>query len=297
MSGSYESANMKINILGKSVEGASHKRAGKECQDNHKFLEKMGNVVILAAADGHGSESCPFSKSGSTIAVNVFCKLMSDYCDKYAKDMETLLAHFDRSGDTIARAIDKEWKRRVEELHRKNKRKIPQTESGENDKQGIWRQYGTTLLGLVITPAFYFAFQLGDGDILLLRQNETESIIKSDKILGTETHSLSRAEAWKKAISSVGHIPDETDTFAFMIATDGFSNSYPTEAAFLQSCSDYYAAIREHGITAVSNNLKSWLDETSKNGSGDDITVLFAVVDTFQSRNTKRRLHSNRQLP
>lgn len=270
---------MGIEIRGASVQGASHKRTGKECQDSNKSLE-MGDVAIFAAADGHGSEKCPFSKTGSQIAVNVFCKLMSDYCANYAKDMEALMTYFNRTGDTaIARAIDKEWKRRVEKAHKDNKREVTQTESLEKDKQDIWRQYGTTLLGLVITPAFYFAFQLGDGDMLLLRQDAAEAIIKSDKILGTETHSLSREEAWKKALSSVGHMPDEKGALAFMIATDGFSNSYSDEAAFLQACKEYYTAIQEHGINAVSNNLKNWLDETSENGSGDDITVMFAVVD------------------
>jgi len=79
---------MGIEIRGASVQGASHKRTGKECQDSNKSLE-MGDVAIFAAADGHGSEKCPFSKTGSQIAVNVFCKLMSDYCANYAK--ETLI--------------------------------------------------------------------------------------------------------------------------------------------------------------------------------------------------------------
>ena len=269
---------MGINIIGTSVQGASHKRTGKECQDSNKSVV-LGDIVILAVADGHGSESCPYSKAGSTIAVNVFCKVMEDYCSKYAEDMESLMTYFNREGDTaVARAIDKEWKRRVEKAHRDNKRDVPKTESGEITKPNIWKQYGTTLLGLIITPSFYFAFQLGDGDILQVQNKNATFIVQRDKLLGTETHSLSHAEAWKKAITSVGRISGDNTSRAFILATDGFSNSYPNEEAFLQTCIEYYAAIREHGADTVFGNLKTWLGETSENGSGDDITALFAIM-------------------
>jgi serine/threonine protein phosphatase PrpC len=63
---------------------------------------------------------------------------------------------------------------------------------------------------------------------------------------------------------------------AFLLATDGFANSYPSDAEFLRTCAWYYAAIREHGAKTVARNLKRWLRETGESGSGDDITALFA---------------------
>ncbi len=64
---------MKRIAFGESVQGASHKRNETECQDSMKKVEFEDGSVILAVADGHGSKACPFSKSGSGIAVNVFC--------------------------------------------------------------------------------------------------------------------------------------------------------------------------------------------------------------------------------
>ena len=61
------------SVFGESVQGASHIRSGKECQDSLKKVEKDENTVILAVADGHGSDSCPYSKTGSYVAVNVCC--------------------------------------------------------------------------------------------------------------------------------------------------------------------------------------------------------------------------------
>ena len=37
--------------------------------------------------------------------------------------------------------------------------------------------------------------------------------------------------------------------------------------------------IQEHGFGAVSENLKTWLTETSEMGCGDDITVVMAYYD------------------
>jgi serine/threonine protein phosphatase PrpC len=273
---------MDVRILSESVQGASHKLKNIDCQDSFKWLE-VGDAIILSVADGHGSQSCPYSKTGSQVAVNVFCDLMSDYYKKYSiedeKEREKLVTFLNREGVTlVSHAIEKEWKRRIERNHRENKREMVYNEQNKIDRQKIWRQYGTTLLGLVITPEFYFAFQLGDGDILFLQNNKAEPIVKTEKILGTETYSLSRKNAWEKALSTVGQMPNQKDRYAFILATDGFSNSYPDEKAFLRTCSEYYKTIQNHGIETVLNNLKNWLNETSENGSGDDITVIFAVV-------------------
>lgn len=65
-------------IYGESVQGASHIRNGIVCQDSYKYVKISDDVTVLAVADGHGSDSCPLSKSGSKIATNVFCSVMTD---------------------------------------------------------------------------------------------------------------------------------------------------------------------------------------------------------------------------
>ena len=54
---------MKRMVFGESVQGASHKRVDKECQDSFKKLEYDDGTVIMAIADGHGSKALPDSKS------------------------------------------------------------------------------------------------------------------------------------------------------------------------------------------------------------------------------------------
>ena len=61
--------------------------------------------------------------------------------------------------------------RRVLKVHTNQKREVLLTEDGEKNKAEIYKQYGSTLVGLMITPIFVFAFQLGDGDISYVDQN------------------------------------------------------------------------------------------------------------------------------
>lgn len=271
---------MTRSVFGESVQGASHLRSGKECQDSLKRIEKDENTVILAVADGHGSDSCPYSKSGADIAVNVFCKIMEDYLDTYAEQPEMLLTFLKREGDTkVAQAIDTEWKRRVLKTHSNNKRETTLDAEGNKDREAIYKLYGSTLIGLVITKEFLFAFQLGDGDIIEVSKAGVQNVIEADKILGTETHSLSKVESWKKAITCIKKKEEPQKLpVMYMLSSDGMANSYKNEDEFRKTCRDYYHLLSKHGAKAVSDSLKDWLTETSQLGCGDDITALFAYI-------------------
>lgn len=269
---------MRQVVFGKSVQGASHIRSGTECQDSYKKVMLSDGSIVLAVADGHGSKSCPYSRTGSKIAVNVFCDTISGMCEGYRGKPEQLLTYLNREGDTrVSKAIDAEWKRRVVERHKKNKREIRRRPDGGDDLASVYKQYGSTLLGLLITKSFVFGFQLGDGDICFVRDSGLELVIEPERILGVETYSLSRENSWEKAITTVRRIGLESDLPAlFSLSSDGYANSYKSEDEFHTAVRDYLALLEEHGTKAVSENLGGWLTETSEMGCGDDITMLVA---------------------
>ena len=278
---------MKQVVFGRSVQGASHIRAGTECQDSYKKTICDDGTIILSVADGHSSKACPYSRTGSRIAVNVFCSIIKNLYDGYAEHPEQLVTYLNREGETrISKAIDTEWKKRVVEAHRKNKREIAALEDGSNDLKSVYKQYGTTLLGLLITRTFVFAFQLGDGDICYANASELEQVIEPEKMLGVETHSLSRDNAWEKAITAVRRFDLEDNLPAmFALSSDGFANSYKSEDEFHNTVIDYLKMINEHSARAVEENLPSWLSETSSMGCGDDITLLIAYFSQDDEQN------------
>lgn len=274
------------SVFGESVQGASHIRSGKECQDSLKKVEKDENTVILAVADGHGSDSCPYSKTGSYVAVNVFCKILGDYLATYEGQPELLLTFLNREGDTkVAQAIDAEWKRRILKIHTNCKREVVLDADLNKDKGAIYKMYGSTLLGLVITKDFLFAFQLGDGDIVKVSEAGVQNVIEAERILGTETYSLSKDQSWKNAITFVKK-EDEVEgrSVMYMLSSDGLANSFKNDDEFKKTCNDYYTLLNEHGAKAVSDHLKTWLAETSELGCGDDITALFVYYNQQESK-------------
>lgn len=290
---------MERTVFGTSVRGASHIRLDQPCQDSstirnwefsyrnkknakNKFYAQLDKQIqILSVADGHGSEKCPYSRTGSRIAVNVFCDIMAEFCCKYSNNMEVLHTYLNREADTrIAKAIDLEWKKRVMNHHTLLKRDKVVLPDGRINKDAIYELYGTTLLGIVITCEFIFAFQLGDGGIIYIDDNGLKMVLNTEKILGVETHSLSKKDAWKNVSTRiVSRRHEEHIPFMYFLTTDGMTNSFISEKEFHKSCSEYFEMIKKYGGKTVEENLSEWLTETSAMGCGDDISVLIAYYD------------------
>ena len=276
---------MARKIYGKKVKGASHVRSGMPCQDNFR-IERIGkDLSIIAVADGHGSEKSPKSKNGSQIAVNVFCHVMNEYLMNYNDSVDRLITYLNRDGQIrFAQYICSEWQKRVRDSFKNTKEECALDDEGKPEWNEVYRLYGTTLLGLLITNTYVFAFQIGDGDIVLVDGRSISPVVETEKILGTETHSLSSKDPWKNAVSIVMKRDADADLpYLYMLSTDGFVNSYASQADYEKTCRDYYDMIGEHGFDKVCENLENWLTETSELGCGDDITLVLAYFDDEES--------------
>lgn len=274
---------MKRYVFGKSVKGATHEKNGLPLQDNCKIEEISDKITIIAVADGHGSSKCPRSDRGSLIAVNTFCT-MKNYLLNYGKEKDgltNLVTFLNREGDMrFAQDICEEWQTRVKQSYYKNKAENVKDDNGNTDWKKVYSLYGTTLLGMLITDTFVFSFQIGDGDISYITGDEISPLVEPEKFLGTETHSLSKPDAWRKSVTSVRRKDASDDMpYLYMLSTDGFSNSFVNEDEFHKTCREYYKMIGEYGYEAVRDNLEKWLKETSELGCGDDITVVMAYAD------------------
>lgn len=270
---------MKRYICDGIVKGATHVRNQMPCQDNKKIVEISDKIAIVAVADGHGSAKCPRSDRGSMIAVNSFYKVMKSYLKAYGEEQEgasNLLTFLNREGDMrFAQDVCEEWQARVKQSFYKNKVDGMTDADGNIKWSSVFSLYGTTLLGMLITDSFVFSFQIGDGDISIVTKDEVEPLVEPEKFLGTETHSLARTDAWRKAVSSVHRREMEREeSYMYILSTDGFANSYTSDAEYQKTCKDYLQMIQEYGAGTVQLNLKNWLTETSELGCGDDITVV-----------------------
>ena len=279
---------MMQRIIGESIRGYTHIQRNLECQDRKLSRELEDGSLVLSVADGHGSRSCPYSGTGAELAVNTFCKLIDELHSDFqnagdlvdfqnAEDLSGFLNH--QGSLKFAQTVERAWKEAVQTIHREKGLPMPMTQTGEEDLNALYRLYGTTLLGLLIAPTFVFAFQIGDGDITYVDDGGVQPVVVADKLLGVESHSLCSREAWKKAVSAVHFQPWEQHLpCAFLLSTDGLSNSYADDEAFGQTCAQYFEALKTYGPDAVEENLPEWLSETSRLGCGDDTTLLMAYL-------------------
>ena len=248
---------MKRYICDGIVKGATHVRNQMPCQDNKRIVEISDTIAIIAVADGHGSSKCPRSDRGSMIAVNSFYEVMKNYLKVYGEDatgISNLITFLNREGDMrFAQDVCEEWQARVKQSFYKNK------VEGMTDEEGN-----------IKWPSVFSLY-----DISVVTKEEVEPLVEPEKFLGTETHSLSKPDAWRKAVASVRRREMESEEpYMYILSTDGFANSYTSDEEYQKTCKDYLQMIQEHGADTVQANLKNWLTETSELGCGDDITVV-----------------------
>ncbi len=276
------------SCITESIQGFSHKLKQIENEDACKVKYGVIKInegkelpyMIVSVADGHGDKKVTRAKRGAEIAVETSISVIK-------REIKGLFQSRDESKDrrkryfedTIVKGIIKEWRQSV-------KRDFEKPDSGnikEFTDLEIYKIYGTTLIAVLLTPEFIFYFQLGDGSILRLGKNgEVKEIFEtSNEFLGNETASLSlsRPEHYAK----VKYEPEEKlkNIEMLMITTDGYPNSFRTDDDYFKTIKDYHSLLKEKGEKYVKENIKTWLEETSKEGSGDDITVVL-VYDFFK---------------
>ncbi len=150
--------------------------------------------------------------------------------------------------------------------------------------------YGATMLAVLLAGSFGIYLQLGDGDILAV--SDDGEVIRplpgDERLLGNETTSLCRREA-------IGDFRIKVEEFSglrpalVLLATDGYANSFVTEEDFLKVAPDFLELIRQEGLDQVQDSLEAWLTETSRLGSGDDITLgLICRLDALEQPDQER---------
>ena len=273
-------------IIGETVPGASHLRAGVPNQDSILQMRESDRTLplIVAVADGHGSPKCFRSDKGSRFVVKKSVQIISEFLDERRGKFD--LAEIESKGkDYFPREIVKEWRKAVE-AHLKDN---PFTEdefkkldekSGANARKLIEENpllaYGTTSLTVAMEEDFVIYLQLGDGDILNISASGevTKPLPEDARLLANETTSMCLPKAEKDFRFFVQKISTEQSFAMILFSTDGYLNSFSSEAGFFQAGTDILQMLAaENGFETVSENLKAWLEEATQMGSGDDSTV------------------------
>jgi serine/threonine protein phosphatase PrpC len=263
--------NVRWRLVSETVRGASHERSGLPNQDAIRFIPEsgFGPAVVIAVSDGHGSSKCFRSDIGSALAVKIALETLQPLLSRAVINQATIKHLVE---DQLARDLVKRWRLAVAEHLLANP--VIATDPTEQTGENPFIVYGATLLMALATEKYLIYLQLGDGDIITVADDgKADRLFARDNhLLGNETTSLCMVEAWREM--KVCFQPVETGLPALiLISTDGYSNSFLDDQAFLRVGPDILEMIHSSGIEDVSGKLKDWLNEASRVGSGDDITL------------------------
>ncbi len=282
---SINEMSQKYCVIVSSVKGATHVSSGLPNQDAIHYLPETGEgpPLILSVSDGHGDARSFRSQVGSAIAVKTVGRVLEEFYNEHSQTSSHLTMIKRIAEERLPITLVKMWKKSVEEDLKKNPIKEFEYEKVEKKygksareyvKNNLYVAYGATLLATLITDNYMLFLQLGDGDMLLV-SNTSEvmrPLVKDESLIGNETTSLclsNAANEFRVGFQQLLH----NKPALIMLSTDGYANSFDDDSEFMKVGNDILEKIRSEGMDKVEQDLKTWLNETSRAGSGDDITV------------------------
>lgn len=266
-------------VIGATVPGASHLRAGIPNQDAILFLREssVSLPIVLSLSDGHGSDKCFRSDRGSRYAVMIGAELMREALSgdpsKIADEAKAKLTHeFARQWNAAVAADLERQPLSEEELARL------ETKDSIYARRAVEAHpplaYGATSLTVALTQSFIIYLQLGDGEILTVSEagEVAKPLPEDDRLLANETTSLCAKNAAEDFRFSFQPLMDAAPAL-ILLTTDGYANSFSDDAGFQKVGSDILEMLRTDGFDAVNRSVKEWLEEATRMGSGDDCTL------------------------
>ena len=271
-------------VIGESVPGATHLRAGTPNQDAILQMRESGRglPLIVSVSDGHGSDKCFRSHRGSRFAVRKAVQLVGEFLDEWRGRFDRA-AMEDELKDKVAAEFVRGWREAVEaDLKSKPLTSTELSTLEKKDGAGArelveenpFLAYGATSLTVAVEETFILYLQLGDGEILNVSESgEVERpLARDDRLFANETTSLCLVGAENDFRSGLRPLADAPPALV-LVSTDGYVNSFSDDAGFLKVGSDLLEMMRAEGFDSVNASLKGWLEEATRAGSGDDTTV------------------------
>lgn len=221
---------------------------------------------MLAVADGHGSSACFRSETGAAFAVKASLELMAGFCS----EIDFAKYYLDDFKDEFKRRLMEAWRQEVSRHLAEN----PFSASELTRESDPFVAYGSTLLAARAGEKQLLLAQIGDGDILMV--SSTGQVLRpwprDERHLGVETTSLCTEDAAANIRLRVEPLTPEFPRL-ILLCTDGYSNSFRADAGFLKVGTDLLEMIEADGPDSVEHELEGWLEEASRLGSGDDVTL------------------------
>ena len=306
-----------MNSFSTFCQGESHILVDKVCQD-YALDESKKGVSIAIVCDGHGGERYFRSDVGAKLAAELTLKqikaLLKDF-GPLAKVLEASAftqvealttqrtkGNFDKETfvDKAFRQLFKSiiacWHMAIEDhaannpLTEREITTVPQKYTSVF-QDNLEKTYGCTLLAVVATQKYWFAFHLGDGKCIAFDINGDwmEPIPWDDNCFLNKTTSLCDSDAIDEFRYCYGG--RDTRPAAIFLGSDGIDDSFGETDNMV----NFYVQIAKllgtgkDGLANALTSLKEDLPKLSKIGSKDDMSVA-AVYDMKELQRARMNL-------
>jgi WD40 repeat protein len=280
-------------LLDSTVRGPSHERSGTPNQDAVKVTPlENGSTAVLAVADGHGDRLHERSDRGSRFAIEAATEVLAAWISATKGQPDGAIRHL---ASELPQILVRTWREKVrKDLADHPLRERASTTSRDPDliKSNPEILYGSTLVAAALTDRFALFTQIGDGDVLLVEQDGSVSrkVPSPDDLPANLTESLCHEDADQRFRTEAVFFNGVHRPTLVLLSTDGYSNSYgDDEDAFFKVGHDLKNYLERKGVDWVKQNLDGWLKNTTRTGSGDDITVALAWSPEEKERRKPRR--------
>ncbi|WP_063607352.1 PP2C family serine/threonine-protein phosphatase [Streptomyces katrae] len=234
--------------------------------------------LIMAVADGHGSAVHARSHLGSRFAVDLFVEearrfaaLAQPRGEERPPSLAWLMHYAEHA---LPRQLVSAWR---EKVLGNWERTSSHEEPGLPEEHKLLL-YGSTLVGAVLTPRVFAAWQLGDGELTVVDDDGrvTVPLAPAEADLGDETESLCSPAAWLRVRTHWAPVTAPWRAPRLVaLSTDGLSKSFASDRGFLQFMAGLDDRLSAEGADTVRAVLPEWLAKASQH-SGDDTTLVAA---------------------
>ena len=229
------------------------------CSQDFSIYKKYENYIVCAIADGHSSNRFKYSHIGSKLACEAVLKVVEGYL--IDDNVDLLIENFKK--EKIQLEIKYKWRDMVyEDFYKKNYKAYKLD----------YIQYGTTLSFVLLLKEYIVFFNLGDGGILIKKDENYEHVFKNNNYKIVNSLAQNRCEERMQY-----KILKLDENFQIVMFSDGFINSFDSYDKFKLELDKVFKILKKNVFAGINlkNTYLKYLTKLSKYGSLDDISVIF----------------------
>ena len=271
------------------VQGYSHQKTGKVCQDAARALRLKSSAKspvawVAVVSDGHGGDRYVRSSRGSQFAVKATMESMKAFMDSIVAG-DSFQKMKSASAQDIMPQLCQNIYYRWQERVRKDIQEHPFTSEekdllkiGDDKDKDSLKAYGATLIAALVCPGhFWLALQIGDGRCIIQQADGTfkQALELDDRCFLNVTTSLCD----EKPLERFHYCFSSTDfPRAVFLASDGVDDSFANDADMFGFYQEILRTFYSRRINKAEKELQKFLPVLSQKGSGDDISVAGIIL-------------------